>query len=298
MKLEVGEISGKMIAVLIVLVVGGLGYGWWQYMYTPAIAARETATQERDAAQQSLAADQKKLQDANSLSASDSSHSDDHKAIGRIQIAKTAIPRGNETLLPAMQQIERLVRKSGVDATISDATSGGDAAAAGGSGTSSSASVTLSGHASYGMLLGLIRAINDTGRVYRGKVYVSDRLLAITDISVNAGDSATAAAASSSSGTSTSDTSATASVPAGHVSFTMTVVFYMETVGSSTGAAAGAATNPAGAAAASGAATPTTGGAPATSGASTPTSGTATSSPTAPTGTPQAAASTPTASPS
>ena len=269
MKLELGEINGKMIALLAVLVVGGLGYGWWQYLYQPAVAARVTAKQARDAAQQALAAEQKKLEDATNLSASSDSKSDDHEAIGRIQIAKTAIPRGDETLLPAIQQIERLVRKSGVKATISDVSKGTDngAAAGSGSGTSTSASIDISGHASPGMLLGLIRAVNDTGRVYRGKIYVSDRLLAITKISITKGDAATSSTSTSSTTSTSTDTPTSETIPADHVSFTMTIVFYMEPVASDASAGAGgasatgAATDPAAAGATGAAGTSGAGGA-------------------------------------
>jgi hypothetical protein len=249
MKFSTGQLNGRMLALLGVLISILLGFSWWQYLYTPALTSRDSARTARDSAQQALEVDTKKLNDAQAAQAGSAPNPDnDSKEIGKIQIAKTAIPRG-DTLLPAVQQIESIVKKTGVNATINEI-SNSEAASGGGSGPSTSSSLQLDGHASFASLSSFIREINDTGRVYRGKVYISNRLLRVGGLSIDT-DGGSTGSVDPATGTTSTPTGST-DIPKGHVRFSMTIIFYMEQARATDATTAGGATASGGAAAANG----------------------------------------------
>ncbi|MBC7645280.1 MAG: hypothetical protein H7123_09140, partial [Thermoleophilia bacterium] len=186
MGLEVGEVNPKVFAVLGVLAVMAGGYFWYSKMYTPAVAARSLAQKDMAASAQALDGNKQKL--ADKKNEPDPPKSDDSKAIGEISTAKLAIPRGKQHLT-ALQQVEAIAAKSGVTIVkdsipIAAADGSADPASAGASQTAVAQSITLKGHSTYAQLGVMLRRIQDTAKVYDGKLYVPDRLLETTSLSI------------------------------------------------------------------------------------------------------------------
>ena len=236
MGLEVGEVNPKVFAVLGVLAVMAGGYMWYSKMYTPAVASLAAAQSAMQTSAQTLDGNKKKL-DAMKVAATDKPKTDDPKAMAEIAVAKLAFPRGKQTLT-ALQQIETIAAKSDVVITkesppVPAADGSTDPAAASASQTAVPQTITLQGHSTYASLGVMLRHIQETATVYHGKLYIPDRMLETTSLTIGTSTSdSSSSGGGDGAGNFTGSAGTTAPViPKDHIPFTITIVYYADLSG-------------------------------------------------------------------
>ena len=93
MKEQLAQVNRTVVALVLVLVVGGSGFVWWQFLYKPAVANRDSAQMTASAAQASLADARGRLATAQQQvdEAKKSNGGKLDESIARLQLAQQAI---------------------------------------------------------------------------------------------------------------------------------------------------------------------------------------------------------------
>lgn len=290
MALEVGEVNPKVFAILGVVGVVVGGYLFYSKMYKPAVVARDGAMTAMTASAQTLTDNQAKLKLKLDEAASNDKKGEDadRKALAEIANAKGAIPRGKHQIV-ALAQVEDIARKSGVTIITDKPDAAPDQnATPGESQTVVPMTITLEGHATYASIGVMLRRIQDTATVYKGKLYVSDRLLATKSFTIgDTGDGGGGGSVTDLSGNPNTGSSTEPVIPKNHIHFTITIEYYVDLTATDTASTTGSGTTDGTSASTNGSTTGGTAGG-ATSGTAGSTGGAAssTSTPTGGTGQP------------
>lgn len=281
MGLQIGEVNRTHVVAIAVLVAGGGAYGWWSYLYTPAVTARTAAVVQRDAAQAQLKGNQDKLEQAKTA-VENTPVRDDRRSIAETMVSKLAIPHETNDI-SALNQVEEFALRAGIKVISGDisAEKAGNAAKDSTATQQTAAKpIVIDGYGTYRELAVFTKSLQDTAYIYKGQVYVRTRLMAVTALTIDDGAELRKKAEAEVGTAPTTTGEKAPRLNAGEVHFAITIEYYSDPEKAGGGAAAVASTTPATGAAAG---TPGTPGAAAGSpAAANPATG-ATSTPTSPT---------------
>jgi hypothetical protein len=247
--MQTGELNPKTLAVLGLVLLGALGFGYWKMLYTPAVQGKASAQMMKEQADKALADARTQLAEAEA--GADVGTAADPDAVAEIQNMKLAVPR-TEAIELASIELRTLAKRNGAVVTslkAGEEDSGGlsvteevDPATGEPSGGSKAvpSTIKIQGHARFTGILLYVNAIQRQVQANGGKLYISGRLMEITTLTVGKSDEDSGATEDFSAGVTAGEDETQASLPAGHHAFTIVVRMYAERVpGTGSGASAG-----------------------------------------------------------
>lgn len=313
MKEQLEQLNRTVVALVLVLVLGGGGFVWWQFMYKPAVAARDSAQATASAAEATLADARGRLATAQQQvdEAKKANGGKVDESIARLQLAQEAItPKA--AIDDAAVVLSRYADRSGISTVLEMKVPEGTESASSGA-TATPVTIKMKAAGSYLEMQHFISLVEESVEVKRGAMHVRGRLFNVVSIEMRPpeqGTTSTDGSGSSSGGDSGSTSASSLKIGKGDIVYDLQIRMYVSAFGNDSGSttAPGATADPATAGTASATATapgatqPTTGATGAPSGADpatgAPTTGaTGTPGATAATGTPGATTGTGTATP-
>lgn len=187
MKEQLAQVNRTVVALVLVLVVGAGGFIWWQFMYKPAVAARDSAQTTASAAQATLSDAQGRLataqQQVDEAKKADGGKLDE--SIARLQLTQEAItPKAH--IDDAAVVLSKFADQSGISTKLEMTVPDSPDSAAGSAATPVNIDMKAAG--SYLELQHFISLVEGSVEVKRGALHVRGRLFNVVSIDMHPPD--------------------------------------------------------------------------------------------------------------
>lgn len=235
MKEQLAQVNRTVVALVLVLVVGAGGFIWWQFMYKPAVAARDSAQMTASAAQATLSDAQGRLataqQQVDEAKKADGGKLDE--SIARLQLTQEAItPKAH--IDDAAVVLSKFADQSGISTQLA-MTVPDDAASTAGS-AATPVNIELKAAGSYLELQHFISLVEGSVEVKRGALHVRGRLFNVVSIAMTPPDVSGATTGSDSSGS--EDSPNELKVSKGDIMYDIKIRMYLSAFGGDASATA------------------------------------------------------------